>query len=280
MKGKVAVITGGTSGVGRAAAIELARQGASLLLVGRHRGRAADTEREIREIARGVAVRTFIADLSSLAQVRRVAGEILDYTGRIDVLFNNAGAFQPSRKTTADGFETTFATNHLAYYLLTRLLLDRIRQSSPARVINTASETHRSCSLDFDDLQNERRYRMAATYGKSKLANLMFTYELARRLDGSGVTANAFHPGWTATRMGLDDGLLSSLVRGVSRLLARTPKRGAETAVWLASSPEMEGITGKYFLDCREHKSNAASHDEEAQRRLWDVSARMVGLEP
>jgi NAD(P)-dependent dehydrogenase (short-subunit alcohol dehydrogenase family) len=280
MDGKVVVVTGSTSGIGRAAAVELARSGASLLLVARDRVRAADTEREIRKLSNGGAVRTFFADLSLLSEVRRVAGEIHDHSARIDVLLNNAGVVQRLRTTTADGFETTFATNHLAYYLLTRLLLDRLRQSRPARIVNVASEAHRPYSLDFDDLQNERRYRVFTAYGRSRLATLMFTYELARRLEGSGVTVNALHPGWVATRLGLDDGLLSRVVGAVSRACARTPERGAETAVWLAASPEVEGVTGKYFRDCREYESNAVSRDRYAQQRLWEVSARMVGLEP
>jgi NAD(P)-dependent dehydrogenase (short-subunit alcohol dehydrogenase family) len=280
VKDKVVVITGATSGVGRAAAIELARQGATLLLVARHRGRAEDAEREIRKFSGSIAVSTFFADLSSMPEIRRVAGEILDHTPRIDVLLNNAGVVQRSRVMTVDGFETTFATNHLAYYLLTRLLLGRLQQSQPARIVNVASEAHRWCSLDFDDLQNERRYRTLATYGKSKLANLMFTYELARRLENSGLTVNALHPGWVATHLGLDDGLLSRVVSAVSNICARTPERGADTAVWLASSPEVRGMTGKYFLDRHEIQSNAASRDHEAQRRLWEMSAQMVGLKP
>ena len=280
MKDKVVVITGATSGVGRAAAIELARQGATLLLVARHRGRAEAAEREIRKLSGSIAMSTFFADLSSMSEIRRVAGEILNHTPRIDVLLNNAGVVQRSRVMTVDGFETTFATNHLAYYLLTRLLLGRLQQSQPARIVNVASEAHRWCSLDFDDLQNERRYRTLATYGKSKLANLMFTYELARRLENSGVTVNALHPGWVATHLGLDDGLLSRAVSAVSNICARTPERGADTAVWLASSPEVRAITGKYFLDRHEIQSNAASRDHEAQRRLWEMSAQMVGLKP
>ena len=280
MKDKVVVITGSTSGVGRAAAIELARKGASLLLIARHPGRAMETEREIRERSGNKAVTSFFADLSSLSEVKRVAGEILEHTPRIDVLINNAGVVQRSRTTTVDGFETTFATNHLAYYLLTRLLLGRIRQSPPARIVNVASEAHRRAVLDFDDLQNERHYRVFATYGRSKLANLMFTYELARQLENSGVTANALHPGWVATRLGMDDGLLSRAVSVVSRVFARPPERGADTAVWLASSPEAAGVSGKYFVDRHEIQSNAASRDGEAQRRLWEVSARMVGLQP
>jgi NAD(P)-dependent dehydrogenase (short-subunit alcohol dehydrogenase family) len=160
------------------------------------------------------------------------------------------------------------------------LLLDRLKQSAPARIVNTASEAHRRYSLDFDDLQNEQRFGWFSVYGKSKLANLMFTYELARRLEDSGVTANAFHPGWVATKLGLDGGPLSRVIGAISRVLARSPERGAETSIWLASSPDLEAVTGKYFYNCREQQSNAASRDREAQRRLWEVSARLVGLEP
>ena len=276
---KVIVITGATSGIGRAAAIELARRGATLVLVARHRGRAADTEREIRERAGGKAVTTVFADLSSLSEVRRAAAEILEHSGRIDVLLNNAAVVQRSRIITVDGFESTFATNHLSYYLLTRLLLDRLRQSQPARIVNVASQAHRWSTLDFNDLQNERRrYWMFGTYGQSKLANLMFTYELSRRLEGSGVTVNAMHPGMVGTHLGQDEGIFSRTIGSMARLCLRTPERGADTAVWLASSPEAAGVSGKYFFDRRLLRSNAFSYDVEAQRRLWEVSARMVDL--
>jgi NAD(P)-dependent dehydrogenase (short-subunit alcohol dehydrogenase family) len=255
--------------------VELTRRGARLLLIVRNRQRAADCEREF-----GGDIRAFVADLSSLNEIRNVAEEILSHAPRIDVLINNAGVVSRRRTTTVDGFETTFAVNHLAYYLLTRLLLDRLKHSGPARIVNVASDAHRSYTLDFDDLQNQRQYRIFAAYGKSKLANIMFTYELARRLEGSAVTANALHPGWVATRLGLDDGLLSGVVGAVSRVFARPPARGAETGIWLASSPEVEGITGKYFVDCRERTTNPASLDRESQRRLWEISAKMVGLQP
>jgi NAD(P)-dependent dehydrogenase (short-subunit alcohol dehydrogenase family) len=186
VKGKVVVITGATSGVGRAAALELARREASILIVARDRSRAAEVEREILALRTSGAVCTFLADLSSLDEIRRVARELLDYAPQIDVLLNNAGVVERSRTTTADGYETMFATNYLAYYLLTRLLLDRLRESSHARIVNVASEAHRFGSLDWNDLQSDRRYRVFPAYGKSKLAGLMFTYELARRLDGSG----------------------------------------------------------------------------------------------
>ena len=280
MKDKVVVITGATSGVGRAAAIELARQGASLLLIARDPARAANVEREIRELCGRNAVTAFFADLSSMAEIRRAAAEILDHSKRIDVLLNNAGVVQRSHTTTVDGFETTFATNHLAYYLLTRLLLDRLHQSRSARIVNVASEAHHGVSLDFEDLQNQRHYRVLAAYRKSKLANLMFTYELARRIENSGVTVNAMHPGWVATRLGMDGGFLSRTISAVARVCARTPEQGADTAVWLASSPEVDGVSGKYFLDRREIQSTDTSKNAESQRLLWESSAKMVGLAP
>jgi NAD(P)-dependent dehydrogenase (short-subunit alcohol dehydrogenase family) len=279
MKGKVVVLTGATSGIGRATAFELAGAGARLLLIARHEGRAKQTEREIRERSREAVVQTFLADLSSQREIRRVAEEVLAAAPRIDVLVNNAGVVQRRRTVTADGFEATFATNHLGYYLLTRLLIGRLQESRPARIVNVASDAHRLYPMDFDDLQSERKYRLFRTYCRSKLANLMFTYELSRRLEGTGVTVNALHPGWVATQLGLDDGLLSRGVGIFSRLCARTPEQGADTAIWLASSAEVEGVTGKYFQDRRELQSNVASRDPENQRRLWEISARLVGLE-
>ena len=280
MRGRTVVITGATSGIGRAAAGALAERGANLGLVARNPELGKRVLRELRQRSGNDSIRLFLADLSSQREVRRVADELLDAYPEIHVLFNNAGVVNLRRETTVDGYETTFAVNHLAYYLLTRLLLERIRASSPARIVNVASDAHRASRLDWDDLQSERSYRAMSVYGRSKLANLLFTYELARRLDGSGVTVNAAHPGWVGTRFGANNGLMGQVITSLARWFARTPEKGAETPLWLATSPELDAVSGQYFYDCREHRSSRASYETDAQLRLWKQSAELVGLMP
>ena len=278
MRGRTVVITGATSGIGRAAAAALAERGAVLGLVARDPKRGERTVRELRERSGNDAIRLFLADLSSQREIRRLADELLGAFPEIHVLLNNAGVVNLRRETTVDGHETTFAVNHLAYYLLTRLLLDRLRASRPSRIVCVASDAHQGAQLDWDDLQNERGYRAMNVYGRSKLANLLFTYDLGRRLEGSGVTVSAVHPGWVGTRFGANNGILGGAITGLARLFARTPEKGAETPIWLATALELEAVSGRYYCDCREHRSSKVSYDEAAQARLWKVSAELVGL--
>ena len=277
LRGRVCVVTGATSGIGRATAIALGRMGATLALVCRDPARAESVRAELP----GADVTVHRADLASQAQIRAVAAEVLGRYPAIHVLVNNAGVVNLRYSTTVDGVETVFAVNHLAYFLLTLLLLDRLKASGPARIVNVASEAHRFArTIDFDDLGHERRYRGMRVYGHSKLANILFTYELARRLAGTSVTANCAHPGGVGTRLGQNNGRIAVLLTGLLRPLLRTPEKGAATSVWLASSPAVEGVSGRYFKSCREARSSRLTYDAEVARRLWDVSERLTGLTP
>jgi NAD(P)-dependent dehydrogenase (short-subunit alcohol dehydrogenase family) len=275
MDGKVCVVTGATNGIGRETALALARRGATVALCARDEARG---EAALAEVAAGAGPRLFVADFASLTQVRRLAREIDEAFPRLDVLVNNAGAIHMRRKRTVDGLEATFAVNHLAPFLLTSLLLPKLRASAPSRIVNVASDAHHSARLDFDDLMSERGYAGMQVYARSKLANVLFTYELARRIDGSGVTANALHPGVVATGFGKNDpGWLNLGVR-ISGPFMLTPARGAETTLHVATSPELERVSGKYFARCREAASSPASHDRDAQRRLWEESEALARL--
>lgn len=273
------MITGASSGLGRVTAIELARMGANLTLVCRNRARGENVIAEIREKTGNRTLTLMLADLSVQQSIRELAAAFLDRGEPMHLLVNNAGLFNLKRELTADGIETVFAVNHLSYFMLTLLLLDRIRQSAPARIVNVASAAHRHGTIDFDDLGGERRYRPMRIYGQSKLANILFTYELARRLEGSGVTVNCAHPGAVATGLGANNGALAKLLMPVIGLFMRSPARGAATQIYLASSPEVEGISGKYFVDCKPAQSSAESYDTTVARRLWEVSASMTGVE-
>jgi retinol dehydrogenase 14 len=222
-------------------------------------------------------VDVFVADMSSQAEVRRLAGEVLAAYPRLDVLLNNVGGFWAHRYETADGLEHTFALNHLAPFLLTGLLLDRLKASAPARVVTVSSGAQSMGKVDFDDLMGERKYSGQTAYNQSKLANVMFTYELARRLEGTGVTATALHPGMTSTAFSAEDPALGLLV-AVMRPFMKSPARGAETPIYLASSPEAEGVSGKYFANRKAKRSQASSYDVATVVRLWKVSADLVGL--
>jgi len=277
MTGKTVLITGGTGGIGKAAAIGLATMGARVGITGRDRARAETAGEAIVRESGAPVVDIFVADMSSQAEVRRLADEVLAAYPRLDVLLNNVGGFWAHRHVTADGLEHTFALNHLAPYLLTSLLLDRLIASSPARVVTMASAAQGMGTIDFDDLMGERKYSGSAAYNQSKLANVMFTYELAKRLEGTGVTATAVHPGMTSTAFSAEDPALSLLVT-IMRPFMRSPARGADTAVYLASSPDAEGISGKYFADRKVKKSRDSSYDTAITGRLWQVSADLVGL--
>lgn len=280
MNNKVVLITGATNGIGRVAALELAKMGARVVIVGRSREKTEAVRQEIQ--AAGGSADSLLADLSALDEIRRLAAEFRARYDRLDVLLNNAGAIFARRQTTADGFEMTFALNHLSYFLLTNLLLDVLKASAPARIINVSSDAHRSAQMNFDDLQHEKSYGMGGfqAYGRSKLANVLFTYELARRLAGTGVTANALHPGFVATGFGRNMPGLMNRVMGIMHRFALTPEQGAQTLIYLASSPEVEGMTGKYFDKNRPVRSSPASYDEAAQKRLWDISEWLTGLQP
>jgi len=277
MNGKTVLITGGTGGIGRAAAIGLATMGARVGITGRDRTRAEAAAAVIVRESGNPAVDVFVADMSSQAEVRRLANEVLAAYPRLDVLLNNVGGFWAHRHETVDGLEHTFALNHLAPFLLTSLLLDRLKASAPARVVTVSSGAQSMGKIDFDDLMGERKYSGQTAYNQSKLANVVFTYELARRLEGTGVTATSLHPGMTSTAFSAEDPALGLLV-AVMRPFMKSPARGAETPIYLASSPEAEGVSGKYFANRKARKSHASSYDIASAARLWKVSADLVGL--
>ena len=279
MVGKTVLITGGTGGIGRATAESLARLGARVGIVGRDLRRTRAAAAEITATTGNSAVDGYAADLSAQAEVRRLAGELLAAYPRLDVLVNNVGGFWASRHLTADGLEHTFAVNHLAPFLLTGLLLDRLKASAPARIVTVSSGAQATGRIDFDDLQGERSYSGERAYNQSKLANVMFTYELARRLAGSGVTATVLHPGVVRTAFGAEDPApWHRVLLPLARPFMKTPHRGAATAVYLASSPEVEGVTGRYFANRRPRSSSKDSYDTAAAARLWRISEQLVGL--
>ncbi len=275
MAGKTVLVTGG---IGLATALGLAAMGAHLAITGRDRARTEDAAREIRA-AGGGQVHVFVADLSSQAEVRRLADEVLQRLSRIDVLVNNVGGYWNTRHVTADGLERTFALNHLAPFLLSSLLLDRLQQGAPARVVTVASNAQALGEIDFDDLQGTRSYSGARAYNQSKLANVLFTYELARRLQGASVTANALHPGVVSTAFGAEDpGGIQRWLVPFLRPFMKAPAQGAATSIHLASAPDLAQVTGRYFANSTPKRSSERSYDEAAAARLWQVSADLVGL--
>ena len=278
MAGRTVLVTGGTGGIGKATALGLATMGAHLAITGRDRRRTEGAAREIRA-AGGGHVDVFVADLSSQSEVRRLADEVLQSLARIDVLVNNVGGYWNTRHVTADGLEHTFAVNHLAPFLLTHLLLDRLKQGAPARVVTVSSNAQALGEVDFDDLQGERSYSGARAYNQSKLANVMFTYELARRLQGTAVTANALHPGVVSTAFGAEDpGGIQRWLVPFLRPFMKAPAEGAATSIHLASAPELEHVTGRFFANSKPRRSSERSYDADAAARLWQVSADLVGL--
>ncbi len=261
------LITGSTDGIGKAAAIELARSGARILVHGRNSKRAQAAVESITKESGSSTVEPVVADFASLKQVRQLAADVINRYKRLDVLVNNAGVLSNKRVMTEDGFELTFQVNHLAHVLLTHLLLDLLKSSAPSRIINVSSMVHGSARIEFDNLQGERKYSGYGAYGRSKLANLLFTYELAERLQGTGVTVNALHPGVIATKL---------LRAGFGGFWGGNVKKGAETIVYLATSPE--ATTGKYFVNCAGAESSALSHDKKLQKEFWSVSERLAGI--
>jgi len=275
MRGKTVVITGATSGIGAIAAERLAQMGARIVLVARDRGRGEAMLAKLNAAGPGLSHAVHYADLSRLAEVKRVGAAIAAAEPRIDVLVNNAGAIFSRRAVTADGLERTFALNHMSYFVLTAVLLERLIAGAPARIVNTASNAHRKGKLDFADLQAEKSYRPFAVYGTSKLANILFTRELARRLGGRGVTANSFTPGFVATRFGDESGLYSVFIR-IAKLFAETAEKGAETMVYLASSPEVATTSGEFFQNCRPGKQTTDARNDDLAKRLWAESERIA----
>jgi NAD(P)-dependent dehydrogenase (short-subunit alcohol dehydrogenase family) len=278
MKGKTCVVTGASSGIGFETALALARAGARVAVVCRTPAKSDQTVGEIRRRAGAVDVLPFAADLSSLRAVRAVAAELAAALPRVNVLVNNAGLMLRKRSLTEDGFETTFAVNHLAYFLLERLLEPALVAGVPARVVNVASQAHFGGTIRFDDLMASRDYDGWKAYCQSKLANVLFTGELARRLAGTGVTANCLHPGVVGTDIGHDGPLRIRLGVMVARPFLLSPARGADTTIYLASSPDVEGVTGKYFVDRKEARTSDESHDRAVAARLWTVSEELTGL--
>jgi retinol dehydrogenase 14 len=278
MAGRTVLVTGGSGGIGRATALGLARMGARLAITGRDRGRTEAAARDIRA-AGGGQVDVFVADLSAQSEVRRLADEVLQRLSRIDVLVNNAGGYWNTRRVTADGLEHTFAVNHLAPFLLTHLLLDRLTESAPARVVTVSSNAQAQGRIDFDDLQGMRSYSGARAYSQSKLANVLFSYELARRLHGTFVTANALHPGVVSTSFGAEDpATVQRVFIPFLRRFMKTPAQGAATSIHLASAPALEQVSGRFFADSKPKTSSKPSYDEATAARLWQISADLVGL--
>jgi retinol dehydrogenase 14 len=278
MAGRTVLVTGGTGGIGRATALGLARLGADVAITGRHAVRAADAAAQIRA-ATGSRVDVFTADLSIQSEVRRLAAEVLDRLPSIDVLVNNVGGFWNTRQVTTDGIERTLAVNHLAPFLLTSLLLARLETSDHARVVTVTSHAHAQGRIDFDDLQGVASYSGSRAYNQSKLANLLFTHELARRLHRSTVTANAVHPGVVSTAFGAEDpGRTQRLMVPLLRPLMKSAARGASTSVHVAAAPELLGVSGRYFVNSHPRRSSKRSYDEVVAARLWRVSTKLIGL--
>jgi len=278
MNGKICLVTGGTNGIGKSTAQELARMGAMVIIVGRDAQKTSKAVKEIRAASGNPGVGSMLADLSSQQEVRHLANEFKSKYSHLHVLINNAGGYFWKRQLSVDGIEMTFALNHLAGFLLTDLLLDTIKASAPARIINVSSNVHASGKIEFDNLQGERGYS-AKAYDNSKLANILFTMEMSRRLEDTGVTVNALHPGFVATGFAKNNSrVIAALVSLFAPLVARSPAKGAETSIYLASSPNVAGITGEYFYDSHVMTAAPQATDRVVARKLWDVSAGMVHL--
>jgi NAD(P)-dependent dehydrogenase (short-subunit alcohol dehydrogenase family) len=278
MRGKTVVITGGTSGIGEIAAQQLARLGARIVLIARDAARGEATLARLRENGPKLAHMAHYADLTRLSEMKRVGEMIAEQEPRIDVLINNAGALFSSRRMTEDGLETTFALNHMSYFVLTELLLRRLAFSAPARIVNTSSAAHRRATLDLDDLQFARDYNGWKAYCRSKLCNILFTRELAGRLEGTGVTANCLHPGFVATRFADESGGLLSRFIGLAKIMAISPEAGADTIVYLASSPDVARSSGLYFYKRRPVSPSLAAQDPKPAATLWSRSAALADL--
>ena len=276
---KVCLITGATSGIGKATLLSLAQQGMSIVMVSRNKEKGESVRSAITEKTRNENIHLAIADLSSQQDIRRLASDIKSKYSKLDILVNNAGGIFGKRILTVDRLELTFALNHLAYFLLTNLLLEILKAAPAGRVVNVSSQAHRYGSLEFDDPGFEKGYNAMKSYAQSKLANLLFAYELSRHLASTGITANALHPGVVRTGFGKELSGIAGFVFKRLDFLMRSPEKGAETVIWLASAAEVEGVSGKYFLDKKEIRSSKISYDESVAHRLWEASAQMTGLE-
>jgi len=275
MTGKVCIVTGANTGIGKETALGLAKLRATVVMVCRDRERGEAAQREIKQKSCNDRVELMICDLASQNSIRQFADEFKRRYDRLDVLVNNAGVVLRERSMTEDGLESTFAINQLGYFLLTNLLLDVLKKSAPSRIVNVASTAHKYGKLDINAWPAGRDYSAFGAYANSKLANVLFTYELARRLEGTGVTANCLHPGGVGTNLFRG---LPKFLQALIKLVAISPERGARTSIYLASSPEVEGVTGKYFARRRQQRSSEASSNEEAAQRLWEMSAELTGL--
>jgi NAD(P)-dependent dehydrogenase (short-subunit alcohol dehydrogenase family) len=280
MQGKVCIVTGANSGIGKATSLGLAQMGATVVMVCRDRTKGEEAQNEIKTKSGNNAIDLLLAELSSQESIRQLVENFQQHYMQLHILINNAGGVNLSRRDTVDGFEMTFAVNYLAPFLLTNLLLDKLKASAPARIVNVSSESHESGYIKMDDLQLEKKYRLMRAYGQSKLALVLFTYELARRLQGTGVTANCLHPGFVATNIGQSGvGRVGrSIVKLIFSSLGISPEEGAKTSIYLASSPDIEGVTGKYFVKSIPVRSAPISYDESLQRQLWEESAKLVNL--
>jgi NAD(P)-dependent dehydrogenase (short-subunit alcohol dehydrogenase family) len=278
MKGKTVVITGSTSGIGEVAAERLAEAGARIVLVARDKARGEATLTKLCGLTPGAGHTVHYGDLSRVSEMKRLAEGISAAEPKIDVLINNAGALFNTRKLTEDGLEYTFATNHVAYHVLTLGLRSSLLAAGKARVVSTASDAHKGAKLDFDDLQSAKGYSGFKIYGRSKLCNILWTRELARRWADTGITANCLHPGFVATRFGDQSGGLLQPVVGIAKTFAITPQKGAETIVYLASSPDVEGVSGGYFYKCRPATPSREAQDDAAAKRLWEETAKLTGV--
>lgn len=279
MQGKTVVVTGGTSGIGEVAALTLAQQGARIVLVARDKARGEATLRRLEEIGVGRDHQIYYGDLAQLSEMKRVAVEIAAAEPKIDVLINNAGAMFANRELTKDGFERTFALNHLSYFVMTAGLCGSLLAAPAARIVNTSSAAHKSAHFDINDLQTAINYKSFEAYGRSKLANILFTRELARRLKGTPVTTNCLHPGFVATRFGDEAGGLISHIIGLGKMLAISPEEGAKTILYLATSPEVATTSGGYFYKCRPARPTAAGRNDDLARALWQKSVEITGMD-
>jgi NAD(P)-dependent dehydrogenase (short-subunit alcohol dehydrogenase family) len=285
MDGKVIVITGGNTGIGKEAAVGLAGLGARVVITSRNEERGREARQQIADRSENDSVEVMSLDLASFKSIRSFAADVLDRFDHVDVLVNNAGLILRRRAETQDGFEETFGVNHLGHFLLTDLLLERLRASAPARVVVVSSDAHKGArqGLDFDDLQAEHTYRWAKAYSKSKLANIYFARELSRRLDGSGVTVNALHPGFVRSEFGRGGdlgGIYGWGIKYIASPFAISPEKGALTSIYLASSPDVQGVSGGYFYKSKPSTPSAVARDDEAAGRLWDASEKLVASVP